>query len=61
MKSKNGKVWLQSDGNQVKNSYARKCCNHSMINGAQVNTKCSYFVHVFTCAPLNIEWLHFLV
>ena len=37
--SKNCKVGLQSDGNQVKNSYTRKCCNHSMLDGAQVNTK----------------------
>ena len=36
-RGKNGKVGLQSDGSQVKNSYTRKCCNHSMFHGAQVN------------------------
>ena len=55
----NMRIWL-TQTKVLKNSYTRKFCNHSMFNGAQVNTKYSYFV--FTCTPLNVERLqHFLV
>ena len=62
-RSKNGKVGLQSDSNQVKNSYAKKCCNHSMFNVAQVNTKYSYFVFFVLRKPRVIKtfsWITFL-
>ena len=56
--SKNGKVWLQSDGNQVKNSYARKCCIEWLQHFLSIVHAIMFIIEYWECTYLLLLMSH---